>query len=119
MFNVNRVTLLGHVTHDPQARAAKTGLSITSLSLATNYSKKGSDGKYVEEPEFHQLVCFGKTADLCAKSVKKGVPLYAEGRLKTNKYKNKEGNDVSKTEIVVDRLVLLSSKKGSAVEAEA
>ena len=116
MFNVNRVTLLGNVTRDPEARSAKTGTSVTNIGLATNWRTKNADGKAEAVPEYHRLVCFGALADFTAKSVSKGSPLYVEGRLHTSRYKNKDGKDVSRPEIVVDRLVLLSSKKPNAAE---
>lgn len=120
MFNVNRITLLGNVTRDPDVRAAKSGLSITTLDLATNRTVKDESGKPAQEAEFHHLVCFGGLADFSGKSIKKGAPLYVEGRIHTSKYQNKEGKDVSKTEVVVEKLVLLSSKKGEiAAEAAA
>lgn len=117
MFNVNRVTLLGNVTHDPEPHTAKTGTAVTSIGFATNYRMKDEKGNLVNEPEFHRLVCFGQLAEFAGKSVNKGAPLYVEGRIHTSKYTNKKGEEASKTEIVLDRLVLLSSKKGSAVAA--
>jgi len=118
MFNVNRVTLLGNVTHDPEAKATKSGASVTSIGFATNRRVKDKEGNYGTEPEYHRLVCFGQLADFSAKSVAKGVPLYVEGKLHTSKYKNKDGKDVSRTEVLVDQLVLLS-KKGEKMTAEA
>jgi len=117
MFNVNRVTLLGNVTHDPEPHATKTGTTVTSIGFATNYRMKDAKGDIVNEPEFHKLVCFGSLAEFAGKSVTKGAPLYVEGRLHTSKYTNKKGEEMSKTEIVLDRLVLLSSKKGSMAVA--
>lgn len=118
MFNVNRVTLLGNVTHSPEPKATKTGLSVTNIAFATNRNKKDEKGKIVTEPEYHRLVCFGKLADFTARSIAKGNPLYVEGRLHTSRYKNKEGKDTSRTEIVVDQLVLLSKKAEAAAVEE-
>lgn len=118
MFNVNRVTLLGNVTMDPDAHTAKTGQAITTIGFATNWRTKNAKGEYVSEPEYHKLVCFGPLGEFSAKSVKKGTPLYIEGRIHTSHYKTKEGKDASRPEVIVDRLVLLSSKKGE-VAAEA
>ncbi|UPA22748.1 single-stranded DNA-binding protein [Candidatus Peribacteria bacterium] len=112
MFNVNRITLLGNVTRDPEAKTAKTGTSITSIGLATNRPVKDERGNTVQEAEFHNLVCFGSLADFSGKAVKKGSPLYVEGRIHTSRYQTKDGKDASKTEVVVEKLVLLSSKKG-------
>lgn len=111
MFNVNRVTLLGNVTHDPDTHTAKSGQSLVSIGFATNYRTKDKNGKYVSEPEYHKLVCFGPLAEFSGKRVKKGAPLYVEGRLHTGHFKTKDGVDASSTEIIIDRLVLLSSDK--------
>jgi single-strand DNA-binding protein len=117
MFNVNRVTLLGNVTHDPEAHTTKSGRPLATLSIATNRSWKDAAGEYKKEAEFHRLVCFGQLADFSADRVKKGAPLYVEGRLHTGRWENAEGEDRSRTEIVVDRLVLLSQRPKGEVEA--
>ncbi len=116
MFNVNRVTLLGHATRDPEVRATKTGIPVANLGLATNRSWKDADGGQKEETEFHNLVCFNTLADFSGKRVAKGTPLYVEGRLHTSKWE-KDGKPHSRTEILVNRLVLLSSRKNGKVEA--
>lgn len=112
MFNINRVTLLGNVTHDPDVRASKTGKSVATIGFATSFRRKNAEGKYIDEPEYHRLVCFGSMADLSEKTIRKGSPLYVEGRLHGNAYKNKDGVEVVRTEIIVDELVLLAGKKG-------
>jgi single-strand DNA-binding protein len=117
MFNVNRVTLLGNVTRDPDIRATKSGRTVLNLGLATNRAWRNSEGTLQREPEFHRLVCFGPLAEFSEKRVKKGAPLYVEGRLHTSRYEDKKGAQQSRTEVVVDRLVLLSSRKKGAVEA--
>ncbi len=116
MFTVNRVTLLGNVTHDPEVRATKSGTPLVALGFATDQVRKDDKGEIQREPEYHRLVCFGPLAEFTAKTVKKGAPLYAEGRLHTSKWEKTKGQPQSRTEIIVDRLVLLSPKKGSAVE---
>ncbi len=118
MFNVNRVTLLGNATRDAEVRATKTGQQVTALGLATTRAWKDAKGEMQREPEFHSLVCFGSLADFAGKRIAKGTPLYVEGHLHTNKWE-KDGKPHSRTEILVDRLVLLSSKKGAAVAAVA
>jgi len=114
MFNINRVTLLGNVTQDPEVRATKAGKNVANIGFATTSRKKNAEGKYVDEPEYHRLVCFGSMADISAKNVQKGAPLYVEGRLHTSRYKDKDGADRHSTEIIVDELVLLGGKKGKA-----
>jgi single-strand DNA-binding protein len=112
MFHVNRVTLLGNVTRAPEPHAAKAGKAVAILSLATLRQSK-QDGQTERIPEYHRLVCVGPLASFALVRVRKGAPLYVEGRLRTNHRKTKEGRDVYRTEIVVDRLVLLSSRKES------
>lgn len=119
MFNVNRVTLLGNVTRDPDVRATKTGRPVSSVGFATNRAWRDQEGKLQSEPEFHNLVCFGPLAEFADKRVKKGVPLYVEGRLHTSRWESKKGGTASRTEVLVDRLVLLSSKKQGNIEAAA
>jgi len=114
---VNRVTLLGNVTHDPELRATKAGHPVSTVGFATNRSWRDEQGALQREPEFHRLVCFGSLADFTEKRVKKGAPLYVEGRLRTSRFEGKKGGTVSRTEVMVDRLVLLSSRKKAAVEA--
>ncbi|MDD5623990.1 MAG: single-stranded DNA-binding protein [Candidatus Peribacteraceae bacterium] len=117
MFNVNRVTLLGHATRDAEVRATKAGHPVAHVGLATNRSWKDAAGKLQEEVEFHNLVCFNPLADFAGKTVSKGAPLYVEGHLHTSKWE-KDGKKASRTEIYVDRLVLLSARKGAAIAAE-
>lgn len=120
MFNVNRATLLGNVTHDPEVHVTKSGRPLVTLGLATNRSWRDTQGELKKEAEFHNLVCFGPLAEFAGKSVAKGSPLYIEGRLRTGHWETPEGKNASRTEIIADRIVLLSStKKGEMNAAEA
>ncbi|MEK7218967.1 MAG: single-stranded DNA-binding protein [Patescibacteria group bacterium] len=117
MFNVNRVTLLGNATRDPEVHATKAGREISVIGLATSRVWKDAKGERKSEPEYHRLVCFGALGALAQKRVRKGAPLYAEGRLHTSRWENPQGETMSRTEVVVDRLVLLSATKGGKVDA--
>ena len=117
MFNVNRVTLLGNVTRDPEPHATKTGTPLSTIGFATNRSWKDAQGEIKKEAEFHRLICWSTLAEFVGKTVKKGQPLYVEGRIHTNKWKSPEGKDESRTEIIVERLVLLSARKTGETEA--
>jgi len=118
MFNVNRVTLLGNVTRDPEVRATKAGHPVSHIGFATNRAWRDEKGTLQREPEYHYLVCFGTLAEFADKRVKKGLPLYVEGRLHTSHWEGKKG-PASRTEVLVDRLVLLNAKKKGTVEAAA
>lgn len=116
MFNVNRVTLLGNATRDPETPQAASGQSLSILGLATDRQWKDTHGSQHTEKEFHHLVCFGHLAEIAAERVRKGMPLYVEGRLHTARWNSAHGQG-SRTEIVVERLVLLSSRGADAVDA--
>ncbi len=107
MFNLNRVTLLGNVTHDPDIRSTKNGKPMAFLSVATSRRHKNQDGEYVSEPTYHRLVCWGTLADL-AKRIPKGAPLFAEGRIQHSTWKDKDGAEKMSSEVVVDQLILLA-----------
>ncbi len=111
MINVNRVTLLGQATHQPETHATKDGNELPAIGLATNRVWKDATGESRREKEFHRLVCTGPLATFAARRVEKGTPLYVEGRLHTNHWEDREGIDHRRTEISVDRLVLLTTKK--------
>ncbi|MFH0770741.1 MAG: single-stranded DNA-binding protein [Candidatus Peregrinibacteria bacterium] len=117
MLNVNRITLLGNATRDPETLSTKAGRPLSVLGLATNRFWKDAKGTRKEEAEFHRLICWEPLASFASERVKKGSPLYVEGRLHTGHWKNAEGKDASRTEIVVDRLVLLSARKGGEADA--
>lgn len=114
MFHVNRVTLLGNATRNPETHTTKAGQRRTVIGLATLRNWTDEAGNKHSAPEFHRLVCFGKLAEFTADRVKKGSPLYVEGRLHTHHSENKNGEAKTGTEIIVDRLVLLSRRSPGA-----
>jgi single-strand DNA-binding protein len=111
MKSVNKVILLGHVTNDPETKKIPSGKSVCTFGLATNFLLKSPKGEKQESVEFHNLVAWGGLADLCAKTVRKGNPLYIEGRLKTGSWENAQKVKMHRTEIIVDELSLLSGKE--------
>lgn len=112
MASVNRVIVLGNVTKDPEIRYTADGSAICNLTLATNRTWKDKDGQKQEEAEFHRCSFFGRTAEVAGEYVKKGNPLYVEGRLRTRKWQDKDGTDRYTTEIVVETMQLLGSRSG-------
>jgi len=117
MFNVNRVTLLGNAVRDAEAHQTKSGRPVTTLDLGTSRSWTDADGNRQSASEYHRLVCWGGLAGFAAERLRKGNPLYVEGRLHTSRWETPDGKDASRTEVVVDRLVLLGGKKTTDVEA--
>lgn len=100
---INKVTILGNLTRDPEMRALPTGIKVASFSLATNRTWKDQTGKKQDATEYHNVVAFGKLAELIAQYSKKGSSLYVEGRLQTRSWDDKvSGEKKYRTEIVVE-----------------
>ncbi len=115
MKTVNRVTLIGNVTRDAELKATTNGQSVCSFGLATNRVWKDAAGERQSLAEFHNLVAWGKLAEFCGQTVKKGKPLYVEGYLKTRAWEH-EGVKHVRTEVIVEDVVLLSPKEATADE---
>jgi single-strand DNA-binding protein len=110
---VNKVILLGNVGKDPEIRATPSGMVIAQLTLATADRQKDQTGNWVDKTEWHNLVCFGRTAEVVRDYVKKGKQLYIEGKIQTRSWDDKEsGQKKYRTEIVVNDLALLGGGEG-------
>ncbi len=108
---VNKVMLLGNVGKDPEMRATAGGMVIAQLALATADRAKDQGGNWVDKTEWHNLVCFGRTAEIVRDYVKKGTQLFIEGKIQTRSWDDKEsGQKRYKTEILVNELSLLGGK---------
>ena len=101
MFNMNRVTLLGHAGRDPEIRTMQSGGKAATFSLATTQKWKRQDGEAAEATEWHRVVVYGGAVDAVGKLVRKGVALLVEGRIAGREYRDKEGQTRRITEIVV------------------
>jgi len=117
--SVNKVILIGNLTRDPEMRYTPDGKAVTSFGLATNRSWNSKEGEKKEEVEFHNLVAWGKLAELCSQFLKKGRKVYAEGRLQTRSWEGKDGVTRQRTEIVMEDMVLLDSRGASTGESGA
>ncbi len=98
---LNKVLLYGNLTRDPELKALPSGQQVASFGLATNRSFKNRDGQQQEQTEFHNIVAFGRTAEVMGQYLKKGRPIYVEGRIQTRSW-DKDGQKQYRTEIVVD-----------------
>jgi len=108
---VNKVILLGRLGKDPEMRYAPSGTAIATFSMATNHSQK-VNGEWVDKTEWHNLIAFGKTAEIAGEYLKKGKELYIEGRLQTSSWEDQQGVKKYKTEIVISELQIIGSKVG-------
>jgi len=98
---INKVTLYGNLTRDPEVKALPGGQQVASFGLATNRTFKNKEGQQQEQTEFHNIVAFGRTAEVMGQYLKKGRPAYIEGRIQTRSW-DKDGQKQYRTEIVVD-----------------
>ena len=99
---INKATIMGNLTRDPEMKALPSGMKVTSFSLATNRTWKDTNGAKKEAVEYHNLVAFGKQAELIAQYCKKGASLYVEGRIQTRSWDDAAGAKKYRTEIIVD-----------------
>jgi len=106
MSSVNKVILLGNIGKDPEVRETKAG-NIVNMVMATSEKYTDKSGQKQENTEWHNLVVFGKLADVVSKYVKKGDKLYVEGSITTRKWEDKEGNTRYNTEIKVRDITML------------
>ncbi|MEN9885597.1 MAG: hypothetical protein RL758_175 [Pseudomonadota bacterium] len=111
MASVNKVTVLGNVGQEPEIRYNPSGTAWCTLSIATSYKWTNKEGEKQEETEWHRVVFNGRLAEVVGEYVKKGNPLYVEGRLKTRKWQDKEGRDTYTTEIMASEMQLLGGRE--------
>lgn len=103
----NKVQLIGHVGNDPEIKTFDGGKKLAKLAIATNESYKNDKGEKVEETQWHNLVAWGKTADIIEKYVVKGKEIAIEGKLTHKSYEDKNGEKRYVTEVVIDEVLLL------------
>lgn len=113
-MNCNSATLIGRVTRDPEAKKTPSGTDVVNFSLATNHTYKGKDGQKVETTTFHNLVAWGKQAEIIATYVKKGQELYIRGRIDNRTYEKKDGTKGYTSEIIVEDFQLGARARGEA-----
>ncbi len=115
MASINKVILIGNLGRDPEVRYAPSGAAICNVTIATSRNwKDKSTGDKVEETEWHRVVFYDRLAEIAGEYLKKGRPVYVEGRLKTRKWQNKEGQDVYTTEVIADSMQLLGGRDGAS-----
>lgn len=100
---LNKTQIIGNLTRDPELKTLPSGVKVANFSIATNYSYKNKDGEKMEEVEFHNVVAFGKQAEVIAQYCKKGSQLYVEGRLKTQSWEDAgSGKKMYRTETILE-----------------
>jgi single-strand DNA-binding protein len=104
--NLNKAFVLGNVTRDPEVRSLPSGQQVTNFGIATNRFYTDTAGERKQEAEFHNVVCFGKLADISSRYLTKGSLVLIEGRIKTRNWTNSQGAKQYKTEIIAEGLQL-------------
>ena len=110
MASLNKVMLIGNLGKDPEVRFTASGQAVASFSLATSEKFKGKTGEWEERTEWHNITLWGKLAEIAGEYLSKGKTIYVEGRLQTRKWQDKSGNDRYTTDIVGDKMQMLSPK---------
>ena len=111
---VNKVIVVGNLGQDPETRYIPSGSAVTNLRIATNESWKDKQtGEQKDRTEWHSVAMFGRLAEIAAEYLRKGSQVYIEGKLRTRKWQDKDGNDRYTTEIIADEMQMLGNKASS------
>ena len=111
---INKVILVGNLGQDPDTKAMPSGMTVCNIRLATSESwKDKQSGEMKEQTEWHSVAMFGRLAEIAGEDLRKGSQVYIEGRLRTRKWQDKQGNDRYTTEIIADEMQMLGARGGS------
>ncbi|MGH7336817.1 MAG: single-stranded DNA-binding protein [Myxococcota bacterium] len=110
MASINKVILIGNLGRDPELRYTQNGQAVANFTLATNERFSTKDGDKQERTEWHRIVAWGRTGELCAQYLSKGRSVYLEGRLQTREWEDKEGQKRRTTEIVANTVQFLGGR---------
>jgi single-strand DNA-binding protein len=110
MASLNKVMLIGNLGKDPEVRYTASGTAVASFSLATSERFKNKTGEWEERTEWHNITLWGRLAEIAGEYLAKGKTVYIEGRLQTRKWQDRDGRDRYTTEIIGDRMQMLSGK---------
>ena len=113
MSGVNKVILIGNLGKDPEVRYLDNGVAVANMSIATTENYKNKEGDRVSQTEWHDVVLWRGLAEIAEKYLKKGSSVYIEGKIRTNKWVDKDGNTRYKIEILADKLNMLGRSGNS------
>jgi single-strand DNA-binding protein len=110
---VNKVILVGNLGADPETRSMPSGMTVTNIRIATSESwKDKASGAQQERTEWHSIALFGRLGEIAAEYLRKGSQVFVEGKLRTRKWQDKQGNDRYTTEIIADNMQMLGARAG-------
>jgi single-strand DNA-binding protein len=117
-MDLNRAMIIGNMVRDPEVRNTPTGRNVASFSVATNRVWTDANGQKQKLAEFHNIVFWGKLAEICGQYLKKGQRVYIEGRLQTREWTGQDGIKRYRTEIIGENMIMLSSRGGSTSDGD-
>ena len=109
--SLNRVELIGNLTRDPELRYTPQGTAVCTIGIATNRTWQTENGEKKEDTEFHRIIAWNKLAELCSQLLTKGRKVFVEGRLQTRSWTGQDGAQRTITEIVINDMLILDSKR--------
>lgn len=113
MYSLNRATILGNLTRDPEVKQLTSGQSVCTFGVATNRNWTDANGVKQDKAEFHNIVTWGKLAEICGQYLTKGKKVYVEGRLQTRDWEGQDGVKRYRTEIVAENFIMLDRAGGA------
>jgi single-strand DNA-binding protein len=117
---INKVIIVGNLGADPESRAMPSGSAVTNIRVATSESWKDKNtGDQQERTEWHNVAFFGRLAEISAEYLRKGSQVYIEGKLRTRKWQDRDGNDRWTTEVIANEMQMLGGRPGSGAPAQA
>ncbi len=117
-MDLNRATILGRLTRDPEVRTTTTGKTVASMAVATNRVWTNQSGEKQEFVEYHDCVLWGKIGEIAGQYLSKGRRVYLEGRLQTRDWVGNDGVKRYRTEIIVDNMIMLDGPRNSGAPAQ-
>ena len=116
-MSLNKAMVIGNLGRDPELRYSQKQTPICTLSVASTESQKNQAGEWADHTEWHRVVVFGKQADNCNKYLSKGSQVFVDGKIRTNKWQDKNGIDRYTTEIIANNVKFLGSRAGSGAKS--
>ena len=117
-MNLNKVFLIGRLTRDPEMKMLPSGQAVANLGLATDRYFNNKSGQKQQETEFHNIVLFGRLAEIASQYLRKGSLVFFEGRVRTRNWQDSSGNKRYRTEIIVQRLQLPPKSMGKVTPSQ-
>jgi single-strand DNA-binding protein len=111
-MDLNKVMIIGRLTRDPELKNTPNGKAVATIGLATNRIWIDANSQKQKQTEFHNIVMWGKLAEICSQYLRKGGQIYVEGRLQTREWTGQDGVKRYRTEIVGEKMIMLGSKSG-------